>query len=62
MHGKSASDMAEKLNVSVRTIEMHLNLVKEKIGCRKKSDIIDAIINLYEQSHNYSYKHSIESY
>lgn len=50
MHGKTASDMADKLNVSVRTIEMHLNLIREKIKCRKKSDIIGTLIDLYDQS------------
>ena len=47
--GKTALDMAHQLKISIRTVEMHLNIIKEKIGCRKKSDIIGALINLHER-------------
>lgn len=50
MYGKTVSDIAKNLKVSVGTIETNLNLIKEKIGCRKNSDIIDTLIELHDQS------------
>lgn len=49
MQGRTASDMAELMDISFRTVEMHLRIIREKLGCNKKSDIIGAIIKLHEQ-------------
>jgi DNA-binding CsgD family transcriptional regulator len=46
IQGKTATDIANMLCLSNRTVEMHLNSIKNKLNCRKKSDIIGALINL----------------
>lgn len=46
--GKTATDMANLLNLSHRTIEMHLNSAKLKLNCNKKSEIISTLIDLAE--------------
>jgi len=46
MEGKTATNIADLLNLSLRTVEMHLNSIKLKLNCQKKSDIIGTLINL----------------
>jgi DNA-binding CsgD family transcriptional regulator len=46
IEGKTAANIAELLNLSLRTVEMHLNSIKLKINCQKKSDIIGTLISL----------------
>ncbi|MFN3234583.1 MAG: LuxR C-terminal-related transcriptional regulator [Gammaproteobacteria bacterium] len=41
LRGYTAKSIATKLNLSVRTVECHLNNVKSKLGCRCKSELID---------------------
>ena len=50
--GKSARLIAETLFLSPRTIETHLNRLKEKLHCRSKAELINQIneLNLYDIS------------
>ncbi len=41
--GKTIRKVAAILNVSSRTVETHVNNLKIKIGCRKKSDLIEIL-------------------
>lgn len=47
--GKTATDIAGLLNISSRTAEMHLNSIKTKLNCQKKSAIIGALMLLAQQ-------------
>ncbi len=37
----TAPEIAEKLNLSVRTIETHLNNLKNKLGCYRKTELLE---------------------
>lgn len=50
--GKTATDIAELLNISKRTVEMHLNSIKTKLNCQKKSAIIGALMLLAQKHAN----------
>lgn len=50
IEGKTATDIAKLLHLSPRTIEMHLNSIKLKLNCPKKSAIVGALIALAEYS------------
>lgn len=41
LKGKSARETGLKLFISQRTVEFHLNVLKEKLNCRKKSELIE---------------------
>ncbi len=41
--GKSAKETAKLINVSQRTVEFHLNNIKEKVGCRTKIELLAKI-------------------
>lgn len=45
IHGKTAKEIAKKLLVSYRTVEVHLSHIKEKLGCHSKSELIDKALN-----------------
>jgi len=44
IQGKTGPDIADLLKLSHRTVEMHLNSIKIKLGCHKKSEIISTLI------------------
>lgn len=44
VRGKTASEIALMLNVSKRTIETHIENIKNKFGCTKKSELIEKAI------------------
>jgi DNA-binding CsgD family transcriptional regulator len=46
IRGYSATEIANILHVSKRTIENHIQAIKVKLGCNKKSELIDNIISL----------------
>lgn len=39
LQGKTASDIAQELNRSIRTIESYLDIIKTKFGCTKKKEL-----------------------
>jgi len=43
--GKSMKEIAAILNLSVRTVESYFNVIKFKLGCNTKSQIIEKAIN-----------------
>jgi len=46
LYGKTAKAIANILKISPRTVETHIDNMKIKFGCRSKSELIDAAINL----------------
>lgn len=44
--GLSAREMADRLGLSPRTTEHHIENIKNKIGCSKKSELIDKLLLL----------------
>lgn len=46
IEGKTATNIALLLNLSLRTVEMNLNSIRLKLNCKKKSDIIGTLIKL----------------
>ena len=54
MHGGTLKSTAHKLNLSPRTVEFYINNIKDRIGIRKKKDLIHNIeqsdfLKLYTQ-------------
>lgn len=45
VRGKSIKEVAKILNLSPRTVECHLDAIKNKLKCQTKSDVIDIAIN-----------------
>jgi DNA-binding CsgD family transcriptional regulator len=45
IRGNTAKVIAKKLNISPRTVEMHINNIKIKLGVKSKSELIDKIID-----------------
>lgn len=43
--GLTAKEMGEEMSISKRTVENHLENIKRKLGCRKKSEIIQYFLN-----------------
>lgn len=41
--GLSAKQTADKMHVSTRTVEFHLNNIKDKVGCRTKLELLSRI-------------------
>ena len=39
-HGYTGKEIANKLNISLNTVETHILHVKEKLGCTKRSDLV----------------------
>lgn len=46
MKGKSARETGIEINLSQRTVEFYLNSLKEKLCCRKKSEIFDKVFSI----------------
>jgi DNA-binding CsgD family transcriptional regulator len=46
MKGKSARETGVHINLSQRTVEHYLNILKDKLNCTKKSEIIDKVFAL----------------
>ena len=44
MKGKTARETSIHLNLSPRTVEYYLDTLKEKLACRKKSEIIEIVL------------------
>jgi DNA-binding CsgD family transcriptional regulator len=44
-YGKTGREMSEELNLSPRTIESYIENIKNKIGCNKKSEIINYLMH-----------------
>ena len=44
MRGKSARETGIALNISQRTVEFYLYSLKDKLHCRKKSEIVDKVV------------------
>lgn len=56
-YGLSAKQIAEKLNLSVRTIETYIMNLKSKFGISKKSEFVEIInLNKLHKVMNYYYK------
>ena len=51
IRGKSARETGVLLNLSQRTVEFYLATLKDKLNCRKKSEIIDNVFNLLRTNH-----------
>lgn len=52
VRGKSAQDIANILHISKRTVEKHIENIKDKLNCKKKSEVIEkaiecGLINLF---------------
>lgn len=45
MTGLTAKEMGDEMSISKRTVENHLENIKRKLGCRKKSEIIQFFLN-----------------
>lgn len=43
IHGYSAKKIAREMSLSVSTIETYLNRVKHKLGCKKRSQLVEKI-------------------
>lgn len=43
LQGKTAAQIAERLQLSRRTVEHYMETLKEKLGCRSKTEIYDSI-------------------
>lgn len=46
MQGKTAREIGHLLSISNRTVECHINSMKEKMNCRKKSELIEKVLKL----------------
>lgn len=49
--GKSAKEVAKTMSISNRTVEMHLDNAKQKLGCHRKSQMLDAFLKIVERYH-----------
>jgi predicted DNA-binding protein YlxM (UPF0122 family) len=52
--GYSAKEIAKVLALSHRTVEDHLQNAKDKLGCSKKSEIIQIMLTRNSISYKYS--------
>ena len=41
IQGKTAKQIAEIANLSIKTIETYLSRLKEKLGCKQRSELFD---------------------
>ncbi|MBA3662014.1 MAG: PAS domain-containing protein [Gammaproteobacteria bacterium] len=46
IQGKSAKQIANQLGLSTRTIEFYLGLIKQKLACRNKAELISTALRL----------------
>lgn len=46
IRGMTAKDVAQKLHLSPKTVEFHIEQIKQKLSCSKKSELIEKAINL----------------
>lgn len=46
LRGSSIKEIAKVLNLSPRTVETHIDVIKDKLGCLKKSEVIEKAIAL----------------
>ena len=49
--GKSAKEIAKTIAISNRTVEMHLENAKQKLGCNRKSQLLNKFFKIIEQYH-----------
>ncbi len=49
--GKSATKIAKTIAISNRTVEMHLENAKRKLGCNRKSQLLNKFFKIIEQYH-----------
>jgi DNA-binding CsgD family transcriptional regulator len=49
--GSTANEMANTMGISQRTVEMHLNSTRNKLGCTKKSSIIKTLMEQLDIDH-----------
>lgn len=50
MSGLSAKEIARKLDISYRTVELHLEHIKRKLKCNSKLEMIAKLIKFYYQN------------
>lgn len=43
LRGQSLKSIAQLLNISIRTVETHINNIKRKLGCNYKSELLNKI-------------------
>ena len=43
--GSTVKTVAQKLNLSPRTVELYLDNIKNKLGCAKKSEVLEKIFD-----------------
>lgn len=48
IHGKSAKQTANIMNISARTVEFHLGNIKEKANCRTKLELLSKVVKVKE--------------
>lgn len=49
-YGKTAKEIALKLNISFRTVEIHLNNIKKKVNARNKIEVMRKFLLCYRSS------------
>ncbi len=54
MQGKSAKQSAAILHVSPRTVEFHLENIKNKVGCRNKLELLSKVIQQQNSQETYA--------
>ncbi|MDF1655547.1 MAG: helix-turn-helix transcriptional regulator [Coxiellaceae bacterium] len=53
LYGYTTHDLAEKLNRSPRTIETHMNSLKDKLNCKRRSDLQYLLMQQSQQLFQY---------
>lgn len=48
--GKTAKAIANELSLSIRTVESYIDIIKSKLGCRNKAQLIKAGLSMCHQS------------
>lgn len=46
IRGKSAKEIGQRINLSFRTVEKYLEVIKQKLGCNNKSELVEKAISL----------------
>ena len=49
MRGGSTRTIADRLNLSIRTIEFYIENIKSKLGVNKRAELISLAFNLYPE-------------
>lgn len=47
VHGYTITEIGEKLQLSVKTIDTHKTKIKEKLGCRKRSELVSLALQYH---------------